>query len=83
MRDQGGNPFDGWITNYKVDRDINEHEVRARLDRRSAVNLPPMDRGILKINSVFAEYVDRYFFLRGYAVVGGGGLSQFSLCGHL
>ncbi|KMN16195.1 DUF6708 domain-containing protein [Pseudomonas weihenstephanensis] len=79
MRGPSENPFDGWITKYRVSRSVHESEIQARLDRKVGIHLPSIDKGVLRINSVFLEYIDRYFFLRGYAAVGGGVIAIFTL----
>lgn len=71
MRGRHSQPFDGWITKYKTDRLLSDYETQARLDPEVPTPLPPIDNGILKANNVFVEYMDRYFFLRGYAAMGG------------
>ncbi|KRB04216.1 DUF6708 domain-containing protein [Lysobacter sp. Root690] len=63
--------FEGWLKLYKVDRRLEDYEREARLDPKVAVELPPIDRGLLKINSTFIEYVDRPFFVRGWAAMWG------------
>ena len=63
--------YDGWLTRYKVNRVLDDYEVQNRIDRSTALNLPPIDKGLVKVNSVFVECVDRYFFLRGWAAMGG------------
>lgn len=62
MRGPSENPFDGWITKYRVSRSVHESEIQARLDRKVGIHLPSIDKGVLRINSVFLEYIDRYFF---------------------
>ena len=54
--------YDGWLTRYKVNRVLDDYEVQNRISRRTAIKLPPIDKGLVKINSVFVECVDRYFF---------------------
>lgn len=71
MKSQGAGPFDGWITKYKVNRPVYGYEAKARLDPKKTVKLPPIVNGVSKLNSVFIECVDRFFYLRGYAVMGG------------
>ena len=63
--------FDGWLTRYKVNRPLNKYELSNRLKVLDAINLPPADKGAVKLNSVFIEYVDRYFVWRGWAAAGG------------
>lgn len=63
--------YDGWLTRYKSDRLLTDYEVLNRLDEKVILNLPPLDKGLVAINSVFVECVDRYFFLRGWAAMGG------------
>ena len=71
MRSRHSQPFDGWITKYKTDRLLSDYELQARLDPEVPIDLPPIDNGMLRANNVFVEYMDRYFFLRGYAALGG------------
>ncbi|MBC3256743.1 hypothetical protein HU733_14650 [Pseudomonas paralactis] len=71
MKNQSVGPFDGWITKYKTNRPISESESEVRLDQKQPVKLPPIVNGIFRLNSVFIECVDRFFYLRGYAVMGG------------
>lgn len=71
MRSRHSQPFDGWITKYTTGRSLSEYELQARLDPKAPIPLPPIDNGMLRANSVFVEYMDRYFFLRGYAAMGG------------
>jgi hypothetical protein len=75
--------YDGWLTNYRVNRRIEDSEATSRLDVKEGVNLRLRDKGLLKVNSVFIEYVDQHFFSRGWAAMGGvpiaGVLLYFSL----
>lgn len=71
MKSQSVGPFDGWITRYKINRPIFESEAKVRLDQKQPVKLPPIVNGVFRLNSVFIECVDRFFYLRGYAVMGG------------
>lgn len=63
--------LEGWLKPYKIHRRLEEREVRERLDPRGAVALPPVDCGLLKINSIFIEYVEPSFFVRGWAAMWG------------
>lgn len=63
--------YDGWLTPYKINRVLIGCEKHSRLDRKVALNILPLDKGLVRINSVFIECVDRYFFLRGWAAMGG------------
>ncbi|WP_157395899.1 DUF6708 domain-containing protein [Pseudomonas weihenstephanensis] len=63
--------FDGWLTRYKVNRPLNKYELSNRLKVLDAIKLPPADKGAVKLNGVFIEYVDRYFVWRGWAAAGG------------
>ena len=64
--------FDGWLTPYKKNRLRWESEIRSYLSREVVIEtLPPVDKGLLRVNGVFAEYADRYFHLRGWAAMGG------------
>ena len=54
-------------------------ELEGKLDINVPINLPPMDSGLIKINSVFVEYIERWFFLRGWAVMGGAPLTIICL----
>ena len=75
--------FDGWLTRYKVNRPLNKYELTYRLKALDAISLPPVDKGAVKMNGGFIEYVDRYFFWRGWAAMGflmvGGVLLYFTL----
>lgn len=62
--------FDGWLTRYKVNRPLNKYELTYRLKALDAISLPPVDKGAVKMNGGFIEYVDRYFFWRGWAAMG-------------
>ena len=73
-------PYDGWLTRYKINRPLSKSELEGRLDVKVPINLPPMDSGLIKINSVFVECIERYFFQRGWGAmwgltIGGVGLS--------
>lgn len=64
--------FDGWLTRYKKNCLLREYEISSRLSRKVVIEaLPPIDKGLLRMNGVFVEYVDRYFYLRGWAAMGG------------
>lgn len=64
--------FDGWLTPYKKNRSLATYERESQLILGRPVNiLDPIDRGLLKFNSTFLEYTDRYFYLRGWAAMGG------------
>ena len=64
--------FDGWLTRCKKNCLLREYEIRSRLSRKVVIEaLPPIDKGLLRMNGVFVEYVDRYFYLRGWAAMGG------------
>lgn len=65
------NVFEGWITPYRVNRFISDRERAAELDVTRRIALPPIDRGMTTLNSSFVEYVDRHFFLRGWAALWG------------
>ena len=72
--------FEGWLTRYKINRPLSEPELEGRLDVRMPIHLPPMDSGLIKINSVFVECIERWFFQRGWGAmwgltIGGVGLS--------
>jgi hypothetical protein len=54
-------PFAGWLTPYKVNRLLDEADQHSALDQKAAINLPAMDRGVLKLNGSFVEYIDRFF----------------------
>lgn len=75
--------FDGWLTRYKLNRPLNKYELNNRLELGHPIKLPPMDKGVLRVNSSFIEYVDRYFAWRGWAAMGfamvGGVLLYFAL----
>ena len=64
-------PYDGWLTRYKINRSLTKYEYEGKLDINVPINLPPMDSGLIKINSVFVEYIERWFFLRGWAAMCG------------
>ena len=73
-------PYDGWLTRYKINRPLSKSEFEGRLDVKVPISLPPMDSGLIKINSVFVECIERYFFQRGWGAmwgltIGGVGLS--------
>lgn len=55
-------PYDGWLTRYKINRSLTNYEYEGKLDINVPINLPPMDSGLIKINSVFVEYIERWFF---------------------
>ena len=63
-------PYDGWLTRYKINRPLSKPEIEGRLDVKIPINLPPMDSGLIKINSIFIEYIERWFFQRGWAAMG-------------
>ena len=62
--------FDGWLTRYKVNRPLNKYELSSDLKVLDAINLPPIDKGVVKMNGSYMEYVDRYFVWRGWAAMG-------------
>ena len=62
--------FDGWLTRYKVNRPLNKYELSSDLKVLDAMNLPPVDKGVVKMNGSYMEYVDRYFVWRGWAAMG-------------
>ena len=57
--------YDGWLTRYKINRPLSKSEFEGRLDVKDSVSLPPIDSGLIKINSVFVECIERWFFQRG------------------
>jgi hypothetical protein len=63
--------YDGYITKYRISRRPEEHEDLARLDIKKNLGMVARDRGLLKVNSVFMEYVDRHFFSKGWAAMNG------------
>ncbi len=77
------NPFEGWLVRRKVNRSLSDLEQRARLDIAEMVELLPVDRGVIKLNSSFLEYTDRHFFLRGWALMGGIPLFLLGLIGFV
>ncbi|SOZ20516.1 conserved hypothetical protein; putative membrane protein [Cupriavidus taiwanensis] len=63
--------YAGWLTRYKLNRPLREYEIAEYLDpKQSALNLPPNDHGVLRMNSTFTEYMDRFFLQRGWAAMG-------------
>ncbi|WP_141233979.1 DUF6708 domain-containing protein [Pseudomonas sp. Irchel 3E20] len=63
--------YDGWLTRYKINRPLSRSEFEGRLDVKDSISLPPIDSGLIKINSVFVECIERWFFQRGWAALGG------------
>ncbi|WP_265920869.1 DUF6708 domain-containing protein [Cupriavidus nantongensis] len=64
--------YAGWLTRYKVNRPLHAYEDEEHLDpRRPVEDLPPNDHGVLRVNSTFVEYMDRFFLERGWAAMGG------------
>ena len=71
--------FDGWLIPHKLNRPLNKYELNNRIEVGNPIKLSPMDKGMLRVNSCFIEYVDRYFFWRGWAAMGFVMLACFSL----
>ena len=69
--------FEGWLTRYKINRPLSEPELEGRLDVRMPIHLPPMDSGLIKINSVFVECIERWFFQRGWGAMWGGASNYY------
>ncbi|WP_354675409.1 DUF6708 domain-containing protein [Cupriavidus alkaliphilus] len=64
--------YAGWLTRYKLNRTLREYEIAEHLDPRQRIaDLPPNDHGLLRLNSTFVEYMDRFFLQRGWAAMGG------------
>ncbi|WP_147310515.1 DUF6708 domain-containing protein [Cupriavidus phytorum] len=64
--------YAGWLTRYKLNRPLHSYEEDEHLAPRLPVNeLPPNDHGVLRVNSTFVEYMDRFFLERGWAAMGG------------
>ena len=72
--------FEGWLTRYKINRPLSEPELEGRLDVRMPIHLPPMDSGLIKINSVFVECIERWFFQRGWGAMWGAPLIIMCVC---
>ncbi|WP_354686764.1 DUF6708 domain-containing protein [Cupriavidus necator] len=67
--------YAGWLTRYKVDRPLHRYEEEEHLDPEETITeLPPNDHGVLRLNSTFVEYMDRFFLERGWAAMGGAPL---------
>lgn len=62
--------FDGWLTRYKINRGLSLYELESVLEVDRPINIPLMDKGLIRVNSVFVEFIDRFFFLRGWATMG-------------
>ena len=73
-------PYDGWLTRYKINRPLSKSELEGRLDVRMPIHLPPMDSGLIKINSVFVECIERWFFQRGWGAMWGAPLIIMCVC---
>ncbi|SOZ63295.1 conserved membrane hypothetical protein [Cupriavidus taiwanensis] len=64
--------YAGWLTRYKINRPLREYEVEEHLSPKQPVSdLPPNDHGLLRVNSTFVEYMDRFFLQRGWAAFAG------------
>ena len=62
--------FEGWLTSYKINRELNPYELDESLNTSVPIDIWPSDRGLIKANGAFLEFIDRYFYLRGWAAMG-------------
>ena len=64
--------YAGWLTRYKINRPLEAYEEEEHLDPKMPIGeLPLVDHGILRMNSSYIEYMDRFFLERGWAAMGG------------
>ena len=68
---EGERLFDGWLTRYRVNRNLTVYETQEFLDVETPIDILPVNQGLVKCNGVFLEYVDRCFNLRGWAALVG------------
>lgn len=68
--------YTGWIRRFEKDRLLNEGEIGAKLLRSPAEGVEPDQRmGLIRINSIYMDWIDRRFLYRGMmgtSVITGG-----------
>lgn len=70
--------FSGWLIRpYKLGRELSAAERRADLRAEGVPRLDPLNKGAIRLDSTSLEYLDRFFLLRGWALLGGGFLAVF------
>jgi hypothetical protein len=64
--------FAGWLAqHYRVNRPLSDYERISDVSNFDASGLKPIDQGIIDLNPVFVEYVDRHFLYRGWGAMWG------------
>lgn len=70
--------FSGWLVNpYKLGRELSAEERKADLRAAGIPGLDPLNKGAIHLDATRLEYLDRFFLLRGWALLGGGFLALF------
>lgn len=70
--------FTGWLVSpFKLGREVSEKEARANLRSPGIPRPKPLNKGAIHLDSTCLEYLDRYFLMRGWGVLGGGFLVVF------
>src|SRR5699024_9177293 len=57
--------FSGWISKWKINRPINEHEKNEGLSRKKDVTVELDHTSVVAYNSTYMEIVDRAYRQRG------------------
>jgi len=74
-------PYGMGPAGFHVNRPLNNFEREQHLDtKRSASDLVHYDQSIIKFNSTFVEYVDKWYSMRGFMALVGGLFGLFFLC---
>lgn len=64
--------FAGWpAQRYHINRPVSDYEKIADLRKIDSSSVTPIDQGIIALNDVYMEYVDRHFLYRGWAAMWG------------
>ncbi|MCF7751415.1 hypothetical protein KQ945_11690 [Bacillus subtilis subsp. subtilis] len=70
--------FSGWLVSpYKLARELSPEECKADLRAAGIPRLDPLNKGAIHLDATCLEYLDRFFLLRGWALMGGGFLALF------
>jgi hypothetical protein len=70
--------FSGWLINpHKLGRELLPKERKADLRAEGLPRLDPLNKGAIHLDATRLEYLDRFFLLRGWALLGGGFLALF------
>lgn len=70
--------FSGWLVKpYRLGRQLSRRELSADLRADGLPRLDPLNKAAIHLDTTRLEYLDRFFLLRGWALMGGGFFALF------